>query len=383
MHDIHAGPGISRRRLLTAGAAGVSIAVLGGARAPAQETDATAPPAGPLRQVSPRGSLAVLDDYPYWVARKLGYFGDIETTLEPGTAEPLATMRVVAQNLADIGAPSPQILALGLARGMPLVSVFQLGGADPFDLAFRKGQRPAGLKALEGKSIVLGALDWRPACDVMLRAAGVDIAALRYIDGGWPGWGRDFAAGRGDAALAWEGLRAQWDADGLAFDYLLGRDISKLPGSALVVRKADLAVEAKRERIASVLKGWAAGLEFAHHNPRAAAQIVTEQFPDLAARMDPKIATETLIQIAGIYRARWDERKAWGAHRAESWALYFDTAKAVGLLRQTTDIAGATTDELVGAANAFDAAKVKADAGAFTLSEAYAAVDAAAMDTAP
>ena len=34
-----------------------------------------------VRWVRPRGTVEVLDDYPYWVAKKFGYFGDIETLL--------------------------------------------------------------------------------------------------------------------------------------------------------------------------------------------------------------------------------------------------------------------------------------------------------------
>ncbi|HRX35618.1 MAG TPA: ABC transporter substrate-binding protein, partial [Aestuariivirga sp.] len=70
---------IGRRRLLTLTAAGVTATAFGGLSgirsARAAET---------VRWVSPRGTVEVLDDYPYWVAKKFGYFGDIETTLEPG-----------------------------------------------------------------------------------------------------------------------------------------------------------------------------------------------------------------------------------------------------------------------------------------------------------
>ncbi|MCB1487316.1 MAG: ABC transporter substrate-binding protein, partial [Bauldia sp.] len=60
---------IDRRRLLTLTAAGVSVAAFGGfATSRAFAADA-------IRWVSPRGTLEVLDDYPYWVAKKFGYFG--------------------------------------------------------------------------------------------------------------------------------------------------------------------------------------------------------------------------------------------------------------------------------------------------------------------
>ena len=142
---------IGRRRLLTLTAAGVSavtIGSLGGSR--------QARAADTIRWVSPRGTVEVLDDYPYWVAKKFGYFGDIETTLEPGPSDATATVKLVDQNQADVGFPSPGVFSLALSQGMPLVSAFHMGGTDVFDFAFRKGEKPDSLKALEGKTIVLG-----------------------------------------------------------------------------------------------------------------------------------------------------------------------------------------------------------------------------------
>ena len=64
---------------------------------------------------------------------------------------------------------------------------------------------------------------------------------------------------------------------------------------------------------------WAAGLEFGRQNPRAATQIVMEQFPGLASQMNPSVATESMMQLANVFAGRWDERKKWGYHIPESW----------------------------------------------------------------
>lgn len=182
---------IGRRRFLTLTAGGVSAVALtglGGVRhARAAET---------VRWVSPRGTVEVLDDYPYWVAKRFGYFGDIETTLEPGPSDATATVKLVDQNQADVGYPSPGVFSLGLAQGMPIVSVFHMGGGDVFSFAFRKGEKPADLKGLEGKTIVLGSAGWQAICDPMLKAAGVDITKVKYVDAGWPTWGTAVMSGR-------------------------------------------------------------------------------------------------------------------------------------------------------------------------------------------
>jgi len=364
---------IDRRRLLTLTAAGVSATALGtfaGRSARAAEL---------VRWVSPRGTIEVLDDYPYWVAKKFGYFGDIETTLEPGPSDATATVKLVDQNQADVGYPSPGVFSLALAQGIPLVSVFHMGGSDVFDFAFRKGEAPSDLKALEGKTVVLGSAGWQSIADPMLKAAGVDITKVKYVDAGWPTWGTALAQGKGDSALTWEGLRAQWKGQGLDFDYILGRNFSKLPANSFVIRKADFEDAAKKEMYGRYFQGWAAGLEFGKINPRAATQIVMEQFPGLASQMTPPVATESMMQLANVFAGRMDERKKWGYHLPESWQLFFDIGREIGQITGDFKVEDVVKNDLVDVANSFDAAKVKADAEGFQLSDDYQSVDVEAI----
>jgi NitT/TauT family transport system substrate-binding protein len=365
---------INRRRLLTLTAAGVSaltIGSVGGAR--------TARAADTVRWVSPRGTIEVLDDYPYWVGKKYGYFGDLETTLEPGPSDATATVKLVDQNQADMGYPSPGVFSLALAQGIPLVSVFHMGGSDVFDFAFRKGEAPQDLKALEGKVVVLGSAGWQSIADPMLKAAGVDITKIQYVDAGWPTWGTALAQGKGDAALTWEGLRAQWKGQGLDFDYILGRNFSKLPANSFVIRKADFEDAAKKDVYGKYLQGWAAGLEFGKLNPRAATQIVMEQFPGLSSQMTPPVATESMMQLANVYGGRMDERKKWGFHLLESWQMFFDIGREIGQITGDFKVEDVVKNDLVEVANSFDPAKVKADADGYKLSADYNSVDVEAI----
>ncbi len=360
---------IGRRRLLTLSATGISAMALGGLGA----RDARA--ADTIRWVSPRGTVEVLDDYPYWVAKKFGYFGDIETTLEPGPSDATATVKLVDQDQADVGYPSPGVFSLALAQGMPLVSAFHMGGGDVFSFAFRKGEKPASLKELEGKTVVLGSAGWQSICDPMLKSAGVDITKVKYVDAGWPTWGTALKEGKGDSALSWEGLRAQWKGQGFDFDYWLGRDFSKLPANSFVIRKADFDDEAKRKIYARYFQGWAAGLEFGKHNPRAATQIVMEQFPGLASQMTPDVAVESQMQLGNVFAGRMDERKKWGYHLPSSWQLFFDVGREIGQITTDFKMEDVVKNDLIDEANNFDAAKVKADADGFKLSDAYGAVN--------
>ena len=368
---------IDRRRLLTLTAGGVSVAAFGGLGGVS-----SALAADTVKWVSPRGTVEVLDDYPYWVAKKFGYFGDIATTLEPGPSEATSTVKLVDQKQADVGYPSPGVFSLALEQGMPLVSAFHMGGGDVFTLAFRKGEKPKSLKELEGKTILLGSAGWQSITDPMLAAAGVDVKKVKYVDAGWPMWGTLLKEGKGDAALCWEGYRAMWKGQGLDFDHFLGRDFSKLPANSFVIRKADFEDAAKRKLYARYFQGWAAGLEFGKHNPRAATQIVMEQFPGLASQMTPAVATEAMMQLASVFAGRMDERKKWGFHLKSSWELFFETGRKIGQITQDFKFEDVCKNDLVDEANAFDAAKVKADADKFTLSADYKGVDVAAIQAA-
>jgi NitT/TauT family transport system substrate-binding protein len=375
MTAINQGLMINRRRLLTLTAAGVSVAAIGGLRGVDR-----AFAADPVRWVSPRGTLEVLDDYAYWVAKKFGYFGDVETVMEPGPSDATATVKLVDQGQADVGYPSPGVFSLGLEQGIPLVSVFHMVAVDTFGFAFRKGEAPASIKDIEGKTIVLGSAGWQSICDPMLKAAGVDISKVKYVDAGWPTWGTAVMAGQGDAALMWEGLRAQWGGQGLDFDYLLGKNFSELPANSFVMRKADFDDEAKRKVYARYLQGWAAGLEFGRINPRAATQIVMEQFPGLSSQMTPEIAVESQMQQDALAHGKWEERGGkWGFHILSSWQKFFDVGREIGQITADFKTEDVCRNELIDEVNAFDAAKVKADSDAFELAPEYAAVDVEAV----
>lgn len=354
-----------RRRLLlrTAGACVAAVALR-----PGPGLAQVAGTGGLVRWTSPRGTVEVLDDYPYWVARRLGYFGDLETTLDPGPMRAEATVEAVEFGDADVGYPSALLLARGLDRGSPLVSVWQMGAYDVFGLAFRPGGRPASPAGLAGKRILLGSLAWRAAADPLLAQHGIDPAGIAYVEAGTR-WGEALARGEGDAALCWEGLRAQWAGQGLAFDYLTPDEFSRLPAGCFAVRRTDLADPWRVAALERYLRGWAMGLEFGHHNPRAAAQIVTEVFPALAAALRPEVAVAAVGQLGRVYRGPWERRQGWGWHDIGQWQTYLDLARRLGYVTRPLRAEDGCVNDLVPAANAFDAAAVAADAGAFRTGE--------------
>jgi NitT/TauT family transport system substrate-binding protein len=332
--------------------------------------------------VSPRGTLEVLDDYPYWVAKKFGYFGDIETELLPAIAEATSSSKAVADNNADMSYVSPGVFSLGVEAGIDLVSVWEMGAYDVFDIALEKGN-PKGiqtLKDLEGKTVVLGDLGWSSIVDPMVAQAGGDITKVKYTSAGLAGWGQALQAGEADAALSWAGLRAQWLAGGLDFDYIIGKTWSKFPANSFQIRRADFEDASLKDLYTNYLRGWAMGLEFGHNNPRAATQITMEAEGISAALQatfpDKNIAVQSMWQLADVFRGDWKTRDGgkWGLHSLESWNTFLTTIKEIGQLTKEIKAEEIIFNDYVAGANEFDKAQVKADADGFALSPEFEAV---------
>ena len=369
---------LNRRKFLQVTGTGAVVATtLGGSSLltrPARAADT-------FTWISPRGTLEVLDDYPYWIGKELGYFGDLDTAMEPGPSDGTATVKFVAAEQADMGFPSPGVFSFALENDMDLVSVFNMGAADVFDFAFRPGEGVKDLKELEGKTVLLGSAAWSAITDPMFAAAGVDPKTINYVEGGWPQWGTLLATGQGDAALAWEGLRADWEGKGLELEYWLGVDHSKFPANVFVVRQSDVEDPERAKFLEAYLRGWAMGLEFGHHNPRAATEIVFKQFPIVKENLGPELGTESMMQLANVFRGDMDNRGGWGWHDMDAWKLFFSTIEEIGQITKPIDINTAITNDFIAPANDFDKIKVKDDAEGYALSDEMAAVDVEAIKT--
>ena len=292
--------------------------------------------------------------------------------------EATATIKLVDQNQADMGFPSPGVFSLGLEQGVPLTSVWHMGAYDVFDFAFRQGEKPADVKEIEGKTILLGSAGWQAIVNPMLARIGVPPDSVNYAEAGNL-WGQALMQGQGDAALSWEGLRAQWKGQGLTFDYFLGRDFSQFPANSFVIRRSDFEDPAKKELYEAYLRAWAMGLEYGHLNPRAATHIVLEQFPALASTLEPPVAVESMMELANVFRGDWATREGWGYHDFDQWRLFFDTIYDIGQISNAIAPEEVLTNDFVAPANQFDQATVKDDAESYELPEEFQSIDVEAI----
>jgi NitT/TauT family transport system substrate-binding protein len=367
-------PAMHRRRFLTL--AGGSAVALGVAACGANSSSASGTKISgkTVRWISPRGTLEVLDDYPFWVAKKLGYFGDLNIPIEGGPLDATATVKFVDQNKADMGYPSPGVFSLALAQGLDLVSVFQMGAVNPFDIAVAKGSPIKTVQDLRGKTIALGSAGWQAIVDPILAEGGMDPKQIKYVEAG-NSWAQALSEGKVDAALSWEGLRAQWLGQGLTFDYVMGQKFSKFSGNSFVVRRSDFEDQNNKQLLTNYLKGWAMGLEFAQQSPLAATHLTMEQFPALKSQMKPEIAVRSLLELQNSFHGRWNERQKWGAHILDSWSSFLVTLKKIGQLSKTINASDVIKNDLIDAANSFDKAKVASDANGYQVPAEYKAVN--------
>lgn len=374
--------GLSRRKFLKVSGAGVVTASTIGSGLWLPGAATAEPYSGKHTWISPRGTIEVMDDYAIWVAQAMGYFGDlgVELELQPGPPGGTAVVQFVSVGQADMGFPAPGILGNSIENDMGLVSIFGTGYLDLFNIAFRKGEGMTDLRGLEGKTVLLGSAAWQSIADPMLKAVGVDVAKVRYVEAGFPNWTAALAAGEGDACLAWEGLRALLEKNGQSFDYWMGMRGSPLPSNSQVVRRADVEDPDRRAFLQAYVKGMAMGHEFADHNPRAAADIVFKALPATREGFGARSGTESLMQIHRTFKGDLSQRSGWGEHDIAGFQRFFDVQREIGLLSTEINAADYVLNDFIAEGNAFDHDQVKADAEAYALPDDLAALDMAELE---
>lgn len=343
----------------------------------AAAADATCPvsPTAKLTWIPPRGTLEVMDDYPLWVAKKLGYFDQlgVDVNLQPAPTGGASTMSLLTEKQADVGYPSPGVLTSAIDAGIPVILGWEMVGGQVFDFAIREDSDIKSVKDLAGKTISMPAAGLETITNPILAEQGIDVSTVKYVNAGNQ-WGQSVIQGQADAALAWEGLRAQWLSQGLKLKFLIGSEFSKDPSNGYAIRAADLKDEAATKTLTCFFRGVAMGMEFARLNPQAAAQITYEQFPALKDQMTPDLALESLRQLGYLYNQSNKAGHGYGYSDETNWQSYLDRIFKLGQTKTGLKVADTVTNAFVKPANDFDKAKVAADAKAFVLNDAWKAV---------
>lgn len=368
--------GLTRGQFLKgAVAVGVGLSLLGALPSVGLSADVATQT---VRWISPRGTLDVMDDYDLWVPLKMGYFKalGINAKLIGGPiGDALASTKFVAQNQADMGYPSPGVLTASIDAGIDVKSVWDMMSGQVFDFALPVNSKITSVNGLAGKKIALGSAGWSTIVDPMLVEAGVNPKSVTYVTAGNQ-WGQAAESGQADAALAWEGLRAQWTGQGLKLKYLVGQKFSKQPSNVYSVRTGDLSDAAKVDLYTRFLQGVVMGFEFARANPRAAAQVTYSSLPNLQKSLKPQPAYDSFLELAAGYGASNRAGKGWGYNDQKAWTNYLKIVHQLGQTKKLLTAAQVTTNALQVVANKkADKAKAIADAKAFKLNATWTAVD--------
>ncbi len=323
--------------------------------------------------ISPRGSLEVMDDYNLWVPIEMGYFEELGLDVEliAGPQEATAPSRFVAEGQADVGYPSPGVLTSSIDAGMPVVSIFGMMAGQTFNFAVPTDSDITSPEDLEGKEISVADAGWQVIIDPMLIEIGIDPDSVEYVEAGAQ-WGQAVSLGQVDAGLGWEGLRAQWEAQGLEVDWLVGQDWSEHPSNVYNIHAEELDDPERVDVWERFIKGMVMGFEFARANPQAAAQLTYRQFPDLSASMEPQLALDSLIELGSLYGLSDKQGDGWGYHYEDGWSDYLSIIHDLGQTEELLDPGQVYTNDLLTAGNDIDLDRVRADAEAFELDEDFA-----------
>ena len=353
---------LSRRSFL-----GWSIATAVGIGSARWLLSAVGPERVRLHWVSPRGTLAVIDDYPIWTALGLGYMKELGVELSMSSGEVEMSKPPTTPARQPISFPSPASLVTGIDRGVPLKSVFQLVSGSIFGFALRKDGRQRRPQDLKDAVIAVGSESWRQIVDPLLVEAGVDPVTTRTEVAG-PDWLKAVSLGKADAALSWRGLER--NSDGRRLRHMVGESWSQLPANVYAVESDSEFQLNEVDGMTRFLRGVVMGLEFAQENPRAAAQITYRSAPGLASAMSPQAAVDVLGTVASTYSAGRKRGLPWGFHEESRWRRYLAAATASGLVKPI-DPAQVYTNRLIDGANSFDISAVRLNAATFELDREF------------
>ncbi|MEP7291240.1 MAG: ABC transporter substrate-binding protein [Chloroflexota bacterium] len=329
-------------------------------------------PQAKLVWMSPRGTLEVMDDYPLWVAKEMGYFEELglDVELQPGVSGGPTGLATITEGLADAGYPSPGVITAAIDTGIPIIIGFEMAPGQVFDFAVAADSDIETVADLEGKTIALWDVSGANIVAPILAEQGIDPESITYVGSGQ--WGQLVQQGQADAALAWEGLRAQWDSIGLDFRYLIGSDFSTDPSNGYAIRASDLEDPAKAAIMTCFLRGVSMGLEFGRVNPQAAAAITYAQFPAVQEQMTPDLALESMRQLMWLYNQTHKDGLGYGYSDMDNWQSYLDRVFTLGQTTRQLTAEETVSNQLIEGANAFDTERVAADAAAYELAPEWA-----------
>lgn len=311
---------------------------------------------------------------PFAVAMKMGWFKqeglDVEVVPLPGSTD---CVKSVAAGQLLVALPSVEPLAIVRPQGVKAKIYYTAYQTNGYGLAVPTASPIR--KAAELKSKNIGVTN--------LASAGVIIARAQVAAAGLDP-DRDVSivvAGEGAQPAAMLRNRqvealSQFDTQyalianaGMPMRYLDRSQIERFPGNGFLVLEET--VKMRRKELVGMARAYAKGTIFTLNNPEAAVRIVYELFPETkptgkdeatAVRDDVKVLQARmphfLLEPAGVRR--------WGESSEVNYRDYVDFLLKWGVLKQKVETSDLISNELIDEINRLDAAKIAAEAKAYT-----------------
>jgi len=301
----------------------------------------------------------------------LGYFKAEGLTVEPlalgsyGTA--LAA--VDTQRVEFVSLTPDYILGL-LAKGnkLPILNFFESTYPFKYSIAVKPGSAIKSLADLKGKTIGIPTADQKQNAYSLIKIAGLDPDK----DVSWLASGEGIPSGvaleRGniDALFAYDVIFGTIEGAGIELSYLPLP--AKLPqiGGTFVSARPDFLSD-RRQQAIGLARGIAKAHVFIQENPRAAAYIFTQMYPEAVPKgktIEQQVAAilTTLRKRAPLYSPSNRSIAKWGYMDDKDW---IDTAGVLGL--KVPDLTTIYSNDLIDEINKFDTASIKNEARNFKL----------------
>jgi NitT/TauT family transport system substrate-binding protein len=310
---------------------------------------------------------------PFAIAIKMGWFRaggiDVDLVALPGSSD--CTTNVAIRQV-DFALPSIEPLAAVRPQGVKAKVFYTAYQGNIYGIAVPVDSPIKKIEDLKGKNIGV----------ISMASAGVPVArALAAAHGLNPATDINIVvAGEGaqsaalvrqkqvDALSQFDTQYAMIENAGVKLRLLDTKDIDRYPSNGFQALEETL--KTRRKEAVALARGYAMGTIFAVTNPEAAVRILYEVFPQ--TRPTGKDEATAIRDDARVLRARapnWRLEKAgvkrWGESSIANYAAYLDFLLKQGVIKQKVDVNDLVTNELIDDINAFDQAKIEAEARAY------------------
>ena len=284
-------------------------------------------------------------DIPIDVAQAKGFYADrgltVKQTVPAGATD---VVKFVGAGRSQFGLYYAPDTLMGVAEGVPLLSVGSLMPHAPVGMAFKPGLQATSPKDLEGKVAAVSLIpSTRASFDSLLAAGGVDPAKVTVVD---PGFDlvAPLLAGKYDAVSFTEfGELVEAQAQGQQLTFMDFRKWGTPDFAFLnVVTNREFATK-NPATVRAFVQATFAGLAYALANPEEAVDLYVQRHPELKKDLllqQWKAAAPSMAAPSGGHPAGWQDPAAWTT--LDQWMV---TTK---LLQSSVDATATISNDFLG-----------------------------------